>query len=258
MRVAALWRYPVKSLRGEWLTEAALTSTGLGGDRGWAFVDDATGDVLSAKAVAKLLDGTAVIRDGRPVVVLPDQTQLEATDPANWPSFMRWLGCHVRVVAARPGIEAGFTIPPNELDPDDEPSRLDCPPGTFFDDAPVHALTTASLRAAAALAPQLHWDARRFRPNIVVEVAEDGFVEDGWVGRRLRVGEVEFEVARTTGRCIVTTHGQGPGRDGSAVLPVERDVLRRLRSERDGRLGVYLRPLGEGVVRREDPVTLLG
>ena len=49
--VAALWRFPVKSMRGERLEQAQLTELGLMGDRAYALIDADTGKVVSAKSV---------------------------------------------------------------------------------------------------------------------------------------------------------------------------------------------------------------
>src|SRR5215212_5376385 len=49
--VAGLWRFPVKSMRGEWLEQAELTEHGLVGDRAYALIDTVTGKVVSAKSV---------------------------------------------------------------------------------------------------------------------------------------------------------------------------------------------------------------
>jgi hypothetical protein len=64
------------------------------------------------------------------------------------------------------------------------------PPGTFFDVLPIHVLGTSTLQAMATLNPSASWDARRFRPNIVVQTGPEvgPHVERDWVGRTVRVG----------------------------------------------------------------------
>ncbi|MGZ4507212.1 MAG: MOSC domain-containing protein [Blastococcus sp.] len=54
------------------------------------------------------------------------------------------------------------------------------PADRFVDALPLLVLTTASLRTAAALHPEGDWNVRRFRPNLVVDVAGEGWIEDGW------------------------------------------------------------------------------
>src|SRR5213075_2400136 len=64
------------------------------------------------------------------------------------------------------------------------------PPGTFFDLAAVHVLTTATLDHLRGLYPAGRFEARRFRPNVVLDCGPgvQGFVEQGWVGRTLALG----------------------------------------------------------------------
>ena len=60
------------------------------------------------------------------------------------------------------------------------------PDGRYVDAAPILMLTTASLRAAALHHPDGAWDVRRFRPNILIDLEGEGWIEDSWVGRRSR------------------------------------------------------------------------
>jgi uncharacterized protein len=86
------------------------------------------------------------------------------------------------------------------------------PKGTFFDHAPVHLLTTATLRQLKQLYPEGEFDERRFRPNLVItpnEIAE-GFAENNWLGKELLVGEgAVLYILDPTPRCVVTTLPQG-------------------------------------------------
>lgn len=63
--------------------------------------------------------------------------------------------------------------------------------GTFFDLATVHLLTTATLDRLRVLYPQGRFEVRRFRPNVVVDPTgnDEGFAEDGWIGRTLALGD---------------------------------------------------------------------
>src|SRR5437763_9560265 len=86
------------------------------------------------------------------------------------------------------------------------------PEGTFFDVAMVHLLTTATLDRLRALYPQGRFEVRRFRPNIVVQLAsgEAGFAENAWVGHTLAIGTaVRLNVISPCGRCVMTTLAQG-------------------------------------------------
>jgi uncharacterized protein YcbX len=123
--------------------------------------------------------------------------------------------------------------------------------GRFLDDASVHVLTTASMRAMEDVAASQQWDARRFRPNVVVDVGEARrFVEDDWVGGRLRIGEVELEVVKRTTRCSMVGRAQPGGIQG------DMEVIGALRSHHDLTLGVHAQVVVPGVVRRGDPVDI--
>src|SRR5262249_50338709 len=93
--------------------------------------------------------------------------------------------------------------------------------GTFFNYGGVHLVTTGTTRRLAELAPTTRFDPLRFRPNLVVDTPETGFVETDWVGRTLTIGEVELAVSMTVPRCVMTTLAQ----DG---VPADREVLRTI------------------------------
>ena len=54
MRLSALYRYPMKSARGESLQQVALDKLGLDGDRRWMLVDDASGRFLTQRAEPRM------------------------------------------------------------------------------------------------------------------------------------------------------------------------------------------------------------
>ena len=108
------------------------------------------------------------------------------------------------------------------------------PPGTYFDAFPIHLLTTSSLDALARLNPASAWDARRFRPNFLIETEETvgGLAEAGWAGRRLRLGPLRLKCEMPTMRCSMTIQAQ-------AGLPKDPRVLRTIVREAGQNLGVY-------------------
>lgn len=126
------------------------------------------------------------------------------------------------------------------------------PPGTYFDAFPVHLLTTASLDALARLNPDSAWDARRFRPNFLVETAEgvEGLVESGWAGRSLRVGGLTLKCEMPTPRCSMTIQAQ-------AGLPKDPRVLRTIVNKAGQSLGMYANVTAPGLVSAGDEVELL-
>ena len=126
------------------------------------------------------------------------------------------------------------------------------PPGTYFDAFPVHLLTTASLASLARHAPDAAWDARRFRPNFLVETSEgvEGLIESGWGGRALRVGGLRLKCEMPTPRCSMTIQAQ-------AGLPKDPRVLRTIVREAKQNFGMYASVESAGRVRVGDEAELL-
>ena len=167
MRVAELWRYPVKSLAGERLERADVTANGIAGDR-VVQVTDGRGRVVTARTTPSLLGLAALLGpDGEPRI---------AGSP--WTS---------RASAAAIQAAAG---PGARLVRYDGRERFDVLPLLIATDGAIAALGV---------------DHRRLRPNIVVEGVE-ALAERGWPGHRLRIGAVLIEVAKLRHRCVMTTY----------------------------------------------------
>jgi uncharacterized protein YcbX len=131
------------------------------------------------------------------------------------------------------------------------------PLGSFFDVFPLSLLTTSTLERLTNLRPGSRFDERRFRMNVILETAEPGFVENGWPGRVLRIGEeVRVTITMPDPRCVMTTLAQDD-------LPKDTDVLRTLarhnRLEVAGGLwpcaGVYAALVSPGTIRVGDPAS---
>lgn len=143
-------------------------------------------------------------------------------------SFRRLAQGTLRVTGRDGWLREGFGREPGEPLPDLSvlpPALFEftSPPGTYFDAFPVHLLTTSSLDALARLTPEATWDARRFRPNFLIETAEGvvGLVESGWAGRALRVGGLVLKCEMPTPRCSMTIQAQ-------KELPKDPRVLRTI------------------------------
>jgi uncharacterized protein YcbX len=126
------------------------------------------------------------------------------------------------------------------------------PPGTFFDCATVHLLTTATLDRLRDGYSKGRFEVQRFRPNIVVDPVggEPGFVEDAWIGQTLAIGdEVRLRITGPCGRCVMTTLAQG-------ALPQDREILRTAVHHHQGQVGVYAAVVRGGTIRCGDRVRL--
>jgi len=232
--IVSLWRYPVKSMRGEELNAAEVTKRGLLGDRAYALVDGSDGKVASAKNPRKwprLFDCRAALADvprtgvkAPPVhITLPDGTIVNSEQPDVSHIFSEVLKREVKL-SALPDVG---TVTAEEYWPDiegldhrDTVTDFSLPEGTFFDCALVHLLTTATLDRLRVLYPQGRFEVRRFRPNIVVETANDkDFVENAWIGQMLALGDaVRLSITGPCPRCVMTTLPQGDLPRGTGIL----------------------------------------
>ncbi len=223
LKVTEIWRYPVSSLGGERLEQAAVGVRGFAGERSFVLVDEETGAVA------------------RPV-------------EERWQSVPRIkarLTASAGVEIAIPG-EAWIAVPGGEADrlltrymgfdaairPDRKRNLLADYTGLFgagrYEPSPIHLLTTASLARLEALHPVGAADPRRFRPNIVVDMPPvDGvFPETRWIGRKLAIGDLRLTIAEPCRRCGFTILAQ----DGIASDPA---ILRNIVRHNEHNLGVY-------------------
>jgi uncharacterized protein YcbX len=113
-------------------------------------------------------------------------------------------------------------------------------------------LTTATIDRLRQLYPQGRFEVRRFRPNVVVEIADGtkDFVESTWIGHTLALGnDVRLNITGPCPRCVMTTLPQGD-------LPKDPGILRTAAQHNQVNVGVYAAVLRGGTIRRGDPVRL--
>ncbi len=287
--LAELWRFPVKSMKGERLEQAEFTERGLVGDRAYALIEADTGKVVSAKSVRLFPDLFACQaafveppRSGRelpPVrITLPDVTSVISASS----DVDRVLSaCFRRDVTLARAAPDDFTIDQYHPDIEDvDPAghrdtvveqklgsalfaelglASPVPVGSFFDVFPVSILTTSTLERLNEIRPQSRFDQRRFRMNVIVNTNEAGFVENAWIGHELTVGDaVRLNVALPDPRCVMTTLAQDE-------LPNDTEVLRTLTRHNRVQVGdlgqfpcagVYAVAEAPGTMRTGDRVAL--
>src|SRR4051794_10460888 len=218
--VLELWRYPVKSLLGESVAEVEVDERGFAGDRLFA-VTDAAGKLGSGKTTRRFrrLDGLFELRARggmEPIVTLPDGRELAVGDP----QLDAFLSERYDDALS---IQTETTV-------------------MHHDAAPLHLLTTASLRWLEARLPASEVDRRRFRPNVLLDVASGERVEQDWIGSRFALGSAVVEVTDRAERCVMTTNPQDE-------LPHDPAILRTMTELNDACLGVYARVAQPGLVR---------
>lgn len=238
-RVLALHRYPVKSMLGEQINHADVTTRGIVGDRAFAVLDVQTGKVASAKNPR----------------LWRELLNMSGTLPTDDGKLSRALGREVRLISQPPkGASLERARPEEVLDlgidarvPVDVTAMA---PGTFFDFAPIHLITTATLNRLGRS------DYVRYRPNLVINTES---AEESWVGRTVHIGsDVILRIVVPTARCAVPTlaHGMhGPDIDALRVpARVNRLQIRNL-----GELpcvGVYAEVVTGGHISCGDSVRL--
>jgi len=267
--VAALWRYPVKSMMGEELNAAEVTERGVVGDRQFAVVDTETGKVAGAKnprrwgnffefRAAYVEPPKSASKLPAVRVTLPDGAVVTSDQPDLSEVLSRAFGREVAFAEAQhrdesPEAQAEEYWPDIEgLDFRDTVTDFELPAGTFFDLAVVHILTTATIDRLRSLHPEGRFEVRRFRPNIVVATGPDerGFVENDWIDRTIAIGdEVRLRVTGPCPRCVMTTLAQGD-------LPKDAGILRAAAQNNQANVGVYADVVASGTIRRGDSVTL--
>jgi uncharacterized protein len=231
VRVAELWRYPVKSLQGERLSATLLMSTGLTGDRCWALFDQETGLGLTARRHPELLHAAARVRDDGGVdITLPDGST--AADDA---ALSAWLGRPVALRAAGEATGPRRYENPDAAESDDSWRVFEGSAQAFHDSIPVTLLSAATVGTRPV---------RRFRPNVVL----DGGDEDALLGAVVQIGGATVGVTKPVARCVMVTRSQPDG------IGIDREVLRWIHRERGGMLSVGGAVVHEGAIRIGDEV----
>ena len=265
MELAEIHCYPVKSLRGHALKTAAVDLIGLEGDRRWLVVD-ASGKFQTIRDLPRMVQidvevtpaGIRMIHDeaGSCTVNTPHHGAPEC-DVTIWRDTVRAvpvghdadtflssvLGRKLRLVylcnpRGRP-VDTRFGMTGDHV--------------SFADGYPMLLTSQSSLadlseRVGSGIAM------RRFRPNFVIAGAAP-WEEDTW--RVIRIGKVQFRVAKPCGRCVVTTRDPDTGAQIDAYEPLR--TLKRFHRARDGGaiFGQNLIPDNIGELRIGDKVEVL-
>ncbi len=255
-KIDSLWRYPVKSMRGEELDEAFAGYSGIYGDRLFAFRSSASPKgfpYLTAREQRRLLQYRPHFRypdkaarpvnlteaesmGANPVSADPSELTLDVETPAGKtlgiddPALMDMLRADI-------DQKHQLTLMRSER------ALTDCRPVSIF-----------SLQSAAQLAQEADTpiDKRRFRANVYVDLTSaQGFAENEFVGRSLRIGpKVIIRILERDARCVMITLDPDSGEKTPAIL-------KKVAQAHEGMAGVYGAVLVEGMLHKRDPVELL-
>jgi uncharacterized protein len=281
--VKQLVRYPVKSMAGETLAVAEVSRRGLIGDRVWAVRDEASASITGGKRLPVLMTCSARFleppfrtgsRASPPVsITFPDGSELTSDAPEIHRRLSELVGRRVTLCPLHErsdrrhyraprlklaemrrmfGVGEGEALPDFSMFPLSKLGELSLfatPPGTYFDAYPLHVLTTASLQAMKTLAPDADFDARRFRPNLLIESAEPGLAEAGWCEHDLVLGEVRITIGIPTVRCSMPSRPQPD-------LGADTGVVKALAAHAERCIGVYAEVAHGGTLEVGAPVEL--
>ncbi len=228
-RVAGLWRYPVKSMGPEVLKEAEVDWNGLAGDRRWAFVRD--------NAVHSSFPWLTIRECPSMAQYIPTFGNADKPDTSS------------TIVKTPSGDELDVADPALARDLCQDGARVIRHARGIFDTFPLSLITTQTIARLGEIVGE-ELDVQRFRPNILVDAAEDiPFQEDNWVGRVLQLGGARMRVDKRDGRCVVITVDPATGERTPSIL-------KAVRTERQGSLGVYGTTTVPGNVVLSDPVSI--
>ncbi len=256
------WRYPVKSMQGSQVDQLDVEMFGVRGDRYRALMDLGNKRILSAKRLGVLL--TAIADEQG--VTLPDGQRVDYEHPEVSTVLSTWLDRPVQLCNTDeiPGLGIEQLSYQMTFDPPDDASEyydIPMPPGSFLDLAPLHIMTTATLDACRTRRPDLDWDVRRFRPNLLIDIDAEPYVEDSWVGRPIRIGsDLVAEVQQGTVRCAMPLRAQPSLGADFPELAREPDLFRamnELRPDMANHLGVYVNVTTPGTVHVGDPLVFV-
>jgi uncharacterized protein YcbX len=242
--VAALWRYPVRSLRGEKLDALEVALGGVVGDRAYGIADPEIGELVSSAQGKRRWRGLVTLSarfDGVPpedgpappaVLETPDGRAVR-TDESDIDARLTEIVGRPAKLSTKQAVTEGRMKEP-------------------YGHAPIHLLTTASLAAFTRHYPSSRFEAERFRPNLLLDTgALEGFVESQWIGRVLAVGhDLRLVVKDHCVRCVMTTLAQGD-------LPQDPAILQVVNETNKTHAGIYADVTRPGVMKIGDPVVLV-
>ncbi len=257
--VESLWRYPVKSMRGEEMDELFVGYAGVYGDRLFAFESSANPrgfPFFTGRDQRQMLRYRPRWRHPAKAARPVNQSEAETLSPMINP--ITASGAELMIDVEAPDgrifaiddpalldtLRAGLDAKPELTLVRSDKAMTDCRPLSIF-----AGQTAKKLGAETGLTV----DQRRFRANVYLDLnSGEGFAEDRFVGGNLRIGsKVIVTVLARDGRCMMVTLDPDTAEKSPAVL-------KAVAQSHEGKAGVYAAVLMEGMIRKGDPIELLG
>lgn len=252
--VDSLWRYPVKSMRGEELGEVFLGFAGVYGDRVFAIQSSAAPKgfpYLTAREQRKMLQYRPRFRNAAKAARPVNLAEAESLAPGATPVYADDADLMVDVetpAAATLAIDDPALLGELQDGKGDlallrsERALTDCRPVSLISLQTVRQLGDETGKAI---------DHRAFRANIYLNLDGKGFAEDDLVGRSIQIGaKARVSILELDPRCVMITLDPDTGES-------RPEVLKQVAKGHNGKAGVYGAVLVEGVVRKGDEIQLL-
>ena len=256
--VESLWRYPVKSMSGEAMTEAFMGFSGFYGDRCFAFKNSAAGKgfpYLTAREQQQMLRYHPQFRYAERAAKPPNLNEAAGIGPGITPANGDPNDLILDVVTPSGAVVAVDDPALVEMlgEGIGEKNHLTLVRSdrALTDCRPVSLISVQTVRQVEAELG-IPIDQRRFRANVYLNLASDcGFGEDELVGRKLRIGtSAVIMVLERDPRCKMISLDPDTGEHNP-------EVLRKVAQAHAAFAGVYCAVLVEGVLTKSDSIELL-
>jgi len=263
--ITKLIRYPIKSMQGEEINTSIITKKGLLGDRAYALIDIQTNKIVSAKNPKKWSN---IFEYNSKFITEPSQknmTNIQVTFPNN--SIISSSEKNIDKLLSSSfnrNVKLTSTVPSEvqleeyyaDIQEMEQPNTVEdatMANGTFFDLGTIHLLTNSTIAKLKELYPEGDFNINRFRPNIFIDLDSTaiGFIEDGWVGKEIAIGnEVILKVQEPCPRCVMTTLKQ-------KNIEKDTNILKTAIKNNNGNIGVYADVVRTGTINNNDIIQIM-
>ena len=283
-KLKQIYRYPLKSAVGENTDATTIGKNGVWADRIWALYDLKKEEITGGRKIPKILTLRSKLMASSKAsnqldieIKFPDGSIKLSSDPDVSECLSSYLDKSVKLFPildksnkkhysiAKKNNSAQLRrllgLNPNDELPDFgewplkmllDKSKYTTIPGTYFDCDSLHIVSTSSIDTMKKYDPQNEFEIERFRPNLYIETIPEleGFVEQGWIGHDLKIGETTINCSSPTPRCSI------PGASQYG-LESNRKVSRSVYRFAQQKIGIYAKCPIDGEINIGDEVYLI-